>query len=58
MARFPEADKRLFANMWICMRCNAKNRTSEGKKPAKCRKCNSQKLRLKHKVRKASKGSK
>lgn len=53
MARFEEADKRLFINMWVCMRCNAKNRGSEGKKPSVCRKCGSKKLRLKHKVKKA-----
>ena len=53
MARFEEADKRLFINVWICMRCNAKNRGSEGKKPDACRKCGSKKLRLKHKVKKA-----
>ncbi len=56
LARFPEADRRLFANVWVCMRCNHKNRGSEGKKPSHCRKCDSQRLRLKHKVKKAAKG--
>jgi len=50
MARFKEADNRLFANVWICMRCNAKMRSSPGNKPVKCRKCNSKSLRLKKKV--------
>ena len=50
MARFKEADNRIFANVWICMRCNAKIRSTEGKKPGKCRKCNSKNLRLKKKA--------
>ncbi len=50
MARFKEADARIFSNVWICMRCNAKNRSSEGKKPIKCRKCKSKGLRLKKKA--------
>lgn len=53
MAKFPEADARLFKNVWICMRCNAKNRSTEGKRPRKCRKCGSKRLRLKHKAKKA-----
>lgn len=53
MARFEAADNRLFKNVWVCMNCNARNRSSEGKKPAKCRKCKSKNLRLKHKMRKA-----
>ena len=52
MVRFEEADKRLFANVWICMKCNAKNRASPGKKPSRCRKCKSKRLRLKHKAKK------
>ena len=53
MARFEQADSRLFANMFVCMRCNAKNRGSMGRKPDKCRKCGSKRLRLKHKQKKA-----
>jgi len=53
MARFEEADARLFRNQWVCMRCNAKNRFGTGTKPVKCRKCGSARLRLKHKVKKA-----
>ncbi|MDO8538558.1 MAG: 50S ribosomal protein L40e [archaeon] len=55
MARFEQADARMFVNMFVCMRCNAKNRGSPGKKPAKCRKCGSRRLRLKHKQKKAGK---
>ncbi len=44
--------KRLFENVWICMRCNAKIRGQKGKKPLKCRKCNSKRLRLKKKAKK------
>ena len=50
MARFKEADARLFANIWICMKCNARNKGNKGKKPVKCRKCNSKSLRLKKKA--------
>ncbi|HZX33866.1 MAG TPA: 50S ribosomal protein L40e [archaeon] len=46
------AQKRLFQNVWICMRCNAKNRAQTGKMPSKCRKCNSKKLRLRKKGKK------
>jgi len=53
MARYEEADRRLFSHVFICMRCNARNRGSEGKKPTRCRKCGSGRLRLKHKVKKA-----
>jgi len=54
MAKFEAAEKRIFANVWICMRCNAKNRSSPGKKPGKCRKCASKRFRLKSKVKKAA----
>ncbi|MBS3060957.1 MAG: 50S ribosomal protein L40e [Candidatus Diapherotrites archaeon] len=53
MARFPEADQRLFTNVFVCMRCNGKNRGSPGKKPLSCRHCGSKRLRLKHKTKKA-----
>ncbi|MDP6670547.1 MAG: 50S ribosomal protein L40e [archaeon] len=52
MARFPEADNRIFKNVWICMKCNANNRASEGSKPTKCRKCKAKRFRLKHKTKK------
>lgn len=54
MAKFDEAEARLFKNVWICMKCNAKNRGPSGK-PNKCRKCGSQRLRLKHKAKKSGK---
>jgi len=52
MALSTIATKRRFENIWICMNCNAKNRGQKGKKPAKCRKCNSKRLRLKKKGKK------
>ncbi|MFO7872412.1 MAG: hypothetical protein R6U26_02075 [Candidatus Undinarchaeales archaeon] len=50
MARFPEADARLFKNVYICMKCNARNRVDpkrirQGK--AKCRECGYTRLRAK-----------
>ena len=53
MARFAVAENRLFANLWICMKCNHKNRAQPGKKPEKCRKCGSKRFRIKSKVKKA-----
>jgi len=47
--RFPEAEKRLFENVWVCMSCGAKMRGSRGKKPERCRKCKSKQLRPKKK---------
>jgi len=52
MALSQIAAHRLFENVWICMRCNAKKRGQKGKKPDKCRKCNSKDLRLKKKGKK------
>jgi len=49
---FEEAEKRLFKNVWVCMNCNAKNRSTPGKKPDRCRKCNTKSLRLKKKRKK------
>jgi len=54
MVKFDEAEARLFKNQWICMKCNAKNRSLSAK-PAKCRKCGSIRLRLKHKTKKSGK---
>lgn len=50
--------KRLFLNMYVCMRCNAKLRTDvervkKGK--VKCRKCGSKALRPKAKERRGAK---
>lgn len=52
MAKFPEADARLFQNMYICMKCNARQRVDQrrirlGK--AKCRECSYTRLRQKKK---------
>lgn len=55
MMQIPEADARRFENMWICIKCNARNRGSQGKKPDKCRKCNSKDLRKKRKRKKITK---
>ncbi len=55
MPRFKEADDRLFNNVWVCMQCNATNRSRPGDKPYRCRKCKSKALRLKRKVKKVTK---
>ena len=58
MAKFDVAEKRLFANIWICMRCNAKIRAQPDKVKKgfiKCRKCGSKNLRLKAKERRGAK---
>ncbi len=55
MAKFEQAEKRLFANVWVCMKCNAKNRSTPGKKPERCRKCHGKNLRLKRKASKKAK---
>ena len=50
MARFPEADARIFENVYICMKCNAKNRIDQRRirlKKAKCRECGHDRLRAK-----------
>ncbi|HIK00259.1 TPA: 50S ribosomal protein L40e [archaeon] len=50
MARFPEAEARLFKNMYICMKCNARNRVDPRKVrlgKAKCRECGHNRLRQK-----------
>jgi len=54
MASFPVAMNRLFTNMWICMSCTGKQRSSEGKQPHKCRKCGSKRFRQKNKAKKAA----
>ena len=46
------ATERMFKNMFICMKCNAKIRADPirvKKKKIKCRKCGSKALRLKSK---------
>ena len=52
------AANRLFLNMFICMRCNAKIRAQPDKVKKgfiKCRKCGSKNLRLKAKERRGAK---
>lgn len=49
---------RMFKNMFICMKCNAKIRAAPDKvknKRIKCRKCGSKQLRLKAKERRGQK---
>lgn len=52
------AARRLFLNIFICMRCNAKIRSRPDKVKkglVKCRKCGSKNLRLKAKERRGVK---
>ncbi len=49
----PVAAKRIFGGMYICMHCNARNRSAAGK-PAHCRKCGSNRLRQRKKGKKKS----
>ena len=52
----PVTQKRLYRNVFICRRCNAKNRSEASKvkeKTVACRKCGYKGLRPKHKVVKA-----
>lgn len=54
--KFPEAEKRLFSRVFVCMKCRAKIKTDLSKIRAgksKCRKCGSKQLRPIHKERKA-----
>ncbi len=51
MAKFKEAEARLFKNVYVCKRCKATIRADPDKVKAgkvKCRKCGSKALRLKH----------
>ena len=55
MATFPEAEKRLFKNIYICRKCESKTRIPIRKVltgNAVCRKCGSKQMRT---VRKKSK---
>lgn len=48
MVKFPEADKRLIKNMFVCRKCKTKMRTTNMKVLAgkvKCRKCGNKALR-------------
>jgi len=50
--RFPEAEKRMFERVFICMKCGARMRADLPKVRAgkvKCRKCRTKQLRPIHK---------
>jgi len=47
-ARDEAVDKRMFQNVYICMKCNARIKTAK-KEKTRCRKCGAASLRLKHK---------
>jgi ribosomal protein L40E len=54
--RFPEAEKRMFHRIFICMKCGAKMRSDLIKvraRKVKCRHCKSKQLRPIHKEHKA-----
>ncbi len=54
--RFPEAEKRMFHRVFVCMKCGAKIKGDLIKVRAgkvKCRKCKSKQLRIIHKEHKA-----
>ncbi len=55
MARFPEAEARLFKDIWVCRTCKSKQRSAKGK-PDKCRRCGSSTFRLKNKTSKKKSG--
>jgi len=49
---------RMYNNVYICMKCNASNRTTLAKvkkREASCRKCGAKRLRLKAKERRGTK---
>jgi len=53
MARFPEADNRIFKNVYVCYKCKSKVKASYEKIKAgkvKCRKCQYKRFRPKNKV--------
>jgi len=53
--KVPEADKRLFDRVFVCMKCGAKLKADLPKVKAgkvKCRKCHTRKLRQIHKEHK------
>lgn len=48
MVKFPEAQARLYKNVFVCRRCKRKNRTDNMKviaREVKCRYCNDKALR-------------
>lgn len=58
MAIDPIVEQRMFLNMFICMKCNARNRVAASKVrigKALCRKCGYKKLRPRKKGKSAGK---
>ena len=52
MARFPEADKRLFAGVFVCKQCKTKRRAAMQKvlnNKVPCKSCGAYRLRVKRK---------
>ncbi len=47
--KFEEAEERVFKNIYICRRCNARNKTTSPEKTT-CRKCGYKHLRHKNDV--------
>ncbi|MBT4870960.1 MAG: hypothetical protein HON47_05280 [Candidatus Diapherotrites archaeon] len=47
------ATTRNFTDVYVCQKCNATNRSASGM-PAKCRKCQSKRFRLKKKKKKTA----
>ena len=45
--KFEEAENRIFKNVYVCRRCNAKNKTANPEKTS-CRKCGYRHLRKKN----------
>ena len=61
MAKFKEAQERLFTNVFVCRSCKSKIRADPQKVKlgkVKCRKCGSKQLRPKHKEVKGAGGKK
>ncbi len=55
MAKFPEAERRIFHRVFVCRKCKSTLKTDNQKiklGKAKCRKCGSKALRPKNKERK------
>lgn len=54
MTKFPEAEKRLFKNVYVCYKCKTKIRATYEKvknKVVKCRRCGGKNFRPKNKSR-------
>ena len=54
MAKFPDAEKRMFKDVYVCYKCKSKIRASYEKvkkKVVKCRRCDGKSFRPKNKTR-------